>query len=166
MEIKLLCMDVDGTLTDGRLYIGAEGEVAKAFDVKDGYAIGNILPSAGIMPVVITGRRSRLVERRCEELNITELHQGVSDKATCLKSIVSKIHLSLSEVAYFGDDLNDLSCMKEVAAAGGVVGCPSDACEEVKAVAHFISIRSGGRGAAREFIDWLVSNCPSIGVQS
>lgn len=62
MKIKLLCMDVDGTLTDGRLYIGAEGEVAKAFDVKDGYAIGNILPSAGITPVVITGRRSRLVD--------------------------------------------------------------------------------------------------------
>lgn len=166
MKIKLLCMDVDGTLTDGRLYIGAEGEVAKAFDVKDGYAIGNILPSAGITPVVITGRRSRLVDRRCEELNISELHQGVSDKTACLKSIMSKNHFSLSEVAYIGDDLNDLSCMKTIMAAGGVVGCPSDACEEVKAVTQFISKRPGGRGAVREFIEWLVSNCFSAGTQA
>lgn len=162
MDIKLLCMDVDGTLTDGRLFIGAEGEIAKAFDVKDGYAIGNILPSAGILPAVITGRRSKLVERRCEELKITELHQGVSDKTVCLEGIVSKHHITLSEVAYIGDDLNDLSCMRAVLEAGGVVGCPSDACREVKAIALFVSKCPGGRGAVREFVDWLIPHRSSI----
>ena len=72
MSIKLFVMDVDGTLTDGRIYIGAEGEVMKAFDVRDGYAIANILPSLDITPVIITGRKSQIVEVRAKELNITE----------------------------------------------------------------------------------------------
>lgn len=71
MRIKMLVMDVDGTLTDGRIYIGAEGEVMKAFDVKDGYAIAHMLPEMGIIPVIITGRRSKIVEKRSKELKIT-----------------------------------------------------------------------------------------------
>ena len=85
MSIKLLVMDVDGTLTDGHIYMGPDGEVMKAFDVKDGYGIAHILPRYGIIPVIITGRRSQIVERRCAELGITELYQGVGDKLERLK---------------------------------------------------------------------------------
>lgn len=163
-DIKLLCMDIDGTLTDGRLFIGASGEIAKAFNVKDGYAISNMLPQAGIVPVVITGRQSELVERRCEELSISEVHQGVSNKVACLEGIVRDKGLTLSEVAYIGDDLNDLPCMTAVAMSGGIVGCPNDACREVVSVADFVSESSGGRGAVREFAEWLLSSQSSEAV--
>ena len=82
--IKLLIMDVDGTLTDGRIYIGAQGEAMKAFDVKDGYAIAHLLPRLGIEPVILTGRTSRIVEQRAAALGIRRLYQGVSDKAARL----------------------------------------------------------------------------------
>ena len=88
MKIKLLVMDVDGTLTDGKIYMGAEGEMMKAFDVKDGYGIAHILPRLGITPVIITGRRSGIVERRCAELGITELYQGVRDKLEKLRELL------------------------------------------------------------------------------
>lgn len=153
--IKLLCMDADGTLTDGRICIGAEGEQFKAFDVKDGLGIASLLPKMGILPVVITGRSSRLLERRCAEIGITELRQGVSDKLGMLNSIAEHEGVALSEVAYIGDDVNDLPCMRAVAEAGGLVGCPADAVPEVVAAADFVSARDGGRGAVREFIEWL-----------
>ena len=89
MSIKLLVMDVDGTLTDGRIFIGAQGEVMKAFDVRDGYAIAHILPQLGITPVIITGRTSAIVEQRAKELKITELYQGVADKLTKLKEVTA-----------------------------------------------------------------------------
>ena len=89
MKIKMLVMDVDGTLTDGRIYMGADGEVMKAFDVRDGYGIKHILPKHDIIPVIITGRRSAIVERRCAELDITELYQGVADKLEKLKTLAS-----------------------------------------------------------------------------
>ena len=79
-KIKYLVMDVDGTLTDGKIYMGENGEVMKAFNIKDGYAISYFLPSNGIIPIVITGRKSKIVENRCKELGITEVHQGCIDK--------------------------------------------------------------------------------------
>ena len=152
-------MDVDGTLTDGKIYLGADRELFKAFDVKDGYAIGNILPAAGIRPVVITGRQSVLLERRCEELGIEDLYQGVADKTACLEGITQKMRATLSEVAYIGDDLNDFPCMKAVLSAGGMVGCPSDACRDILSIASFVSEHPGGRGAVREFVEWLIGHC-------
>lgn len=154
--IKLLAMDVDGTLTDGRIYIGAEGEQLKAFDVKDGLGIASLLPEMGILPVVITGRSSCQLERRCAELGIKELHQGVSDKLDVLNGIAERKGAALSAVAYIGDDVNDLACMRAVAEAGGLVGCPSDAVSEVIAFADFVSAKGGGHGAVREFIEWLM----------
>ena len=156
-DIKLLCMDVDGTLTDGRIYVGETGEMFKAFDVKDGYAICHILPDVNITPIIITGRKSRLLERRCEELGIDFLYQGVMNKAELLGRIASNLGVSLSEVAYIGDDLNDLPCMEAIANKGGTVGCPADACREVLDVADYVSKRLGGQGAVREFIEYLVS---------
>ena len=151
MKIKLLVMDVDGTLTDGRIYIGAQGEVMKAFDVRDVYAIVHILPQLGITPAIITGRSSAIVEQRAKELKITELYQGVADKLVKLKEVAAKFGASADEIAYIGDDLNDLSCIRYC----GITACPADAIPEVLDAVDYACKHDGGRGAIREYIDYL-----------
>ena len=146
-------MDVDGTLTDGKIYMGNDGEVMKAFNIKDGCGIHDILIPAGIVPVIITGRSSKILENRCKELGITNLQQCVRNKIEKLLTITT----DLSTVAYIGDDINDLSCMESIKKAGGLVGCPADAVQRVINLANFVSKRNGGDGAVREFIDWIVS---------
>lgn len=148
MKIKLLAMDVDGTLTDGRIYIGPEGEALKAFDVKDGYGIVQFRKAGGI-PAIITGRSSRIVEQRCKELGISELHQGVSDKLECLLQIAERLGIAQEEIAYMGDDLNDLTCLEYA----GVSACPCDAVEAARSAADYVCGSPGGRGAVREFLD-------------
>ena len=150
--IKYLVMDVDGTLTDGKIYIGNDGEMMKAFSIKDGCGIHDILIPAGITPVIITGRKSIIVENRCAEIGIKEVYQGISNKFQKLHSIVE----DLSTVAYIGDDINDLSVIKTIKEAGGKIGCPADAVQKVKEQADYISTRKGGEGAVREFIEWIV----------
>jgi 3-deoxy-D-manno-octulosonate 8-phosphate phosphatase (KDO 8-P phosphatase) len=151
--IKYLVMDVDGTLTDGKVYMGVNGELCKAFNIKDGCGIHDILIPAGIIPIIITGRKSDIVLNRCKELGITEIHQGVSNKIEKLRSIVDDI----SSVAYIGDDINDCSCMVSVKEAGGVVGCPKDAVKSVLKIADYITEHNGGDGAVRDFIEWIIS---------
>ena len=148
-------MDVDGTLTDGKIYMGENGEVCKAFHVKDGYGIRMMLMPAGIRPVIITGRSSRILENRCRELGITELHQNIADKVACLNSLLGDAP-DYSQVAYIGDDLNDLPCMELIREHGGLVGCPADAADPVKRCADHVCARNGGDGAVREFIEWIV----------
>ena len=150
--IKYLVMDVDGTLTDGKIYMSNDGEAMKAFSIKDGCGIHDILIPAGIVPVIITGRSSKIVENRCGEIGIKEIHQGISNKIEKLLSITDE----LSSVAYIGDDINDLSAMLPIKEAGGKIGCPADAVKKVKEIADFISTKNGGDGAVREFIEWLV----------
>ena len=150
--IKYFVMDVDGTLTDGKIYMGNDGEFCKAFNIKDGCGIHDILIPAGITPVIITGRTSDIILNRCKELGITEIHQGVSNKIEKLKEVTD----DLSVVAYIGDDINDLFCMEQVKAAGGMVGCPKDAVQKVKAIADFVAEHDGGDGAVRDFIEWIV----------
>lgn len=156
MRVKLLVMDVDGTLTDGRIYIGSEGEVMKAFDVRDGYAIAHILPELGIVPVIITGRKSKIVEMRAKELKIVELYQGISDKLIQLKRIAEKYNVLPEEIAYIGDDLNDLDCI----AYCGITASPCDAVNEVKRKVGLVCMHEGGRGAVREFIEHI-AHCKS-----
>lgn len=150
--IKYLVMDVDGTLTDGKIYMGNDGEMMKAFSIKDGCGIHDILIPSGIIPVIITGRTSKILENRCKEIGIKEIHQGISNKIEKLISITR----NLSAVAYIGDDINDLSVMESVKAAGGKIGCPADAVNKVRDLADFISTKNGGDGAVREFIEWIV----------
>lgn len=157
MRIKALVMDVDGTLTDGGLYIGPNGEIAKRFHVKDGYAIHDLLPEKGIIPIIITGRQSEIVLQRCKELGIMHIVQGSKDKVADLKKILMQEKITLEETAYIGDDLNDLSCMKIV----GLRGCPCDAADEVKQIADYITIRSGGNGAVREFVEKTICQMES-----
>lgn len=153
-KIKYLVFDVDGTLTDGKVYIGNSGELFKAFNIKDGYGISNILPLNNIIPVIITGRKSEIVTYRAKELKIDMIYQGVSEKYVTLTSFAK----DLSQVAYMGDDLNDMECMKKVHEAGGIVGCPEDAISEVVNISDFVSSKRGGEGAAREFIEWIIEN--------
>lgn len=150
-RIKYLVMDVDGTLTDGKIYMGNNGEVMKAFNIKDGCGIHDIVIPAGIIPIIITGRTSNIILNRCRELSIKEIHQGIRNKIEKLMTI-SK---NFSELAYIGDDINDLACMIHIKEAGGVVGCPADAAQKVLDMADFISVKNGGDGAVREFIEWL-----------
>ena len=156
MKIKMLVMDVDGTLTDGKIYMGSDGEVFKAFDVKDGYAIAH-LHEVGIIPVIITGRKSKIVENRAKELNIKEVYQGVSDKVEKLKEVAKSNGVLLEEVAYIGDDLNDLDCM----GICGLSACPNDAIDEVTSNVDFKCNKNGGYGAVREFIEYI-SICENL----
>ena len=142
-RIKLLVMDVDGTLTDGKINMGPDGELFKAFNIKDGYAINEMLPAHDIVPAIITGRTSQIVENRARELHITELHQGKHDK---------------ENVAYIGDDILDIVCMNECA----LVGCPADACHQVLDIAHFIAPNRGGDGAVRDFIEYIIDYNKSL----
>jgi len=151
-KIKYFVMDVDGTLTDGKIYMGQSGEVCKAFNIKDGCGIHDILIPKGIVPIVITGRSSNIVLNRCIELNITEVHQGVGNKLEKLKEIID----DLSLVAYIGDDINDLSCMIPIKKAGGLVGCPRNASKKILELADFVAEHNGGEGAVRDFIEWLI----------
>lgn len=150
--IKYLVMDVDGTLTDGKIYMSNSGELMKAFNAKDGYGIRNIALSAGITPVIITGRESDIVTNRAKELGIALVYQGVSDKAEKLKNVTDE----LDTVAFIGDDLNDMPCVDLVKNGGGVIGCPADAAKEIKAKADFIAEHKGGEGAVRDFIEWIL----------
>ncbi len=153
-KIKYLVMDVDGTLTNGKIYMGNNGEMMKAFNIKDGCGIHDIAIPSGINPVIITGRTSDILLNRCKELSIREIYQGISNKVKKLMDITDE----LSEVAYIGDDINDLSCMLPIKKAGGIVGCPADAAVEVLEISDFISTKNGGDGAVREFIEWICKN--------
>lgn len=153
MSIKLFVMDVDGTMTDGHIYIGANGEMMKAFDVKDGYAIYHMLPAHGIIPVIITGRSSEIVAARAKELKIAELYQGISDKLSKLKDVAAKYGASPEEIAYIGDDLNDLDCIRYC----GCTACPADAVETVRSTVQYVCKHNGGRGAVREFVEHFLS---------
>jgi len=152
MNIKMLVMDVDGTLTDGTIYVGMEGEMMKAFHVRDGYVIAHVLPQLGIVPVIITGRSSKIVERRAAELNITHLYQGVADKLSCLQKLAQELHLSPEQIAYIGDDLNDLDCIRYC----GYTGCPADAAGQVCRAVDYVCKHDGGKGAVREFIESMM----------
>lgn len=150
--IKYLVMDVDGTLTDGKVYIGNQGEEFKAFSIKDGCGIHDILPKCKMEPIIVTGRKSKIVELRCQELGISKLFQGVKNKIDIVRKVSEN---ELKCVAYIGDDLNDLECMKAVKDAGGIIGCPQNAVKAVVNIANFVSSYNGGEGAVREFIEWL-----------
>ncbi|MEF2920546.1 MAG: 3-deoxy-D-manno-octulosonate 8-phosphate phosphatase [Acutalibacteraceae bacterium] len=156
-NIKIIVLDVDGTLTDGKIYMGKDGELFKAFDIKDGCAIHDIMPKNNIVPIIMTARKSEIVINRCKELGITEYYQGVRNKLEKLKEIAVANNLAedngiYKQIAYVGDDIIDLECMKHC----GLVACPADAVAQVKEISDFISERNGGNGAVREFVEALV----------
>ena len=149
--IKLILLDVDGTLTDGGIYRGNNGEDLKKFNVKDGYAIVNA-QKLGIEFGIITGKKSELVKNRSKELKIRYLYQGISKKTVILKELMEKTGVKKEEIAYMGDDLNDIKIMENV----GFSGTPLDGVTETKTIADFISTKNGGEGAVREFIETIL----------
>lgn len=151
MTVKLAAFDVDGVLTDGSLTFDENGHEYKTFNAKDGQGIVN-LNKAGIITAIITARNNGTVEHRAKNLNITELHQGAKNKIKTLEEIMVKYNITFDEIAYMGDDLPDICILEKVA----LKGCPNDAVDEVKAVANFISSKNGGRGAVREFCDYIL----------
>ena len=151
MKIKMFVMDVDGTLTDGKINISATGELFKSFCVKDGEGVRKLL-KIGIIPVVITGRESKIVSKRMRELNIKEVYQSVSNKKELLHLLCEKYNIILENIAYIGDDDNDFESIK----ISGISGCPSDASERIKQVVSYISDIPGGAGAVRDFIEYLI----------
>lgn len=149
--VKILVMDVDGTLTNGQINIGPNGELFKSFYCRDGLGILHAI-DAGIVPVILTSRDSAIVENRARELGIQYILQGAGNsKKDLLERFVDEKNLSYSEIAYIGDDINDIDCMKLC----HVVACPSDAVDKVKKISQYICSNKGGYGAVREFIDWL-----------
>ncbi|WP_457678600.1 KdsC family phosphatase [Thermovibrio sp.] len=150
--VKLLILDVDGVLTDGTITYDPLGRELKSFNVKDGYGIVRFREKGGIVAVV-SGRFSSIVERRCRELGVDEVVQGVSNKEEVYLKLKEKYSLEDSQIAVMGDDLPDLPLLK----VAGVSGAPADAVPQVKVVVDFVSRREGGRGAVREFIDFLLA---------
>lgn len=161
-KIKFFVTDVDGTLTDGKIYLGSEGELCKAFHVQDGFGLKHVLQEYSVMPVVITARTSKIVERRCQELDICHCYQGVFEKLKKVDEILEyytrkdKNTYTYKNVAYIGDDILDLECMKPIKEGGGMIGCPQNAVTAVKEIANYVCERAGGNGAVREFIEWLL----------
>lgn len=152
-KIRYLIMDVDGTMTDGKIYMGADGEVFKAFHVKDGYGIAKLLPLLQIEPVVITGRNSIIVENRCKELGIKYIFQGIENKIDFMKEWLGEKGISANEIAYVGDDDNDLEGMIFLKKNGGVIGCPADASRNVVQIVDYVGKKKGGQAFVREFIE-------------
>lgn len=151
MEIKYLVIDVDGTMTDAGIYYDEYGNEMKKFCTKDaaGFFAAKEL---GIKIMVLTGRECKATERRMKEMKVEYLFQNVHDKVTFLQDFMVKNQISEEQIAYIGDDINDLAAMKLC----GYVGCPEDSCKEVKKIADYISCEKGGNGAVRDIIEHLL----------
>ena len=149
--IRLLLLDVDGVLTDGRLYFDAKGETLKVFHVRDGHGI-KMAQRAGIEVAFLSGRRSDAAFHRAKELGITKFYEGLRDKVVVLEELLEALRLSPQQVAAVGDDLVDLPLLARVGLAVAV----ADAAPEVRAAAHWVTTLPGGRGAVREVCDLLL----------
>ena len=150
-KIKLMIFDVDGVLTDGKLYFSNNGEESKAFNSKDGLGIKMLL-TVGIEVAIITGRKSTIVARRARELGIKHLYQGQVTKLAAFNELVEQLQVNKSEVAYMGDDINDIPVLQQV----GLSVAPQDALEYVQQQASFITSKAAGHGAARQVCDLLL----------
>ncbi len=151
-RVRLVALDVDGTLTDGRLFIGPEGEAMKAFSVRDGFGL-TLLREAGVKLAIVTARRSAIVEARAAELRFDEVRQGSKDKAAALGELCERFGLATREAAFVGDDWPDLGAM----ALAGLAASVADAPAAVRERAHWVSNAPAGRGAIREFAEFVLT---------
>jgi 3-deoxy-D-manno-octulosonate 8-phosphate phosphatase (KDO 8-P phosphatase) len=151
LALKAAIFDVDGVLTDGRLYIGEHGETVKAFSTLDGHGL-KLLAAGGILPLVITGRDSPAVRRRVADLGLQHAVYGAHDKGAAADALLATLGLDWAEVGAIGDDWPDLPLLMRAAFACA----PANAHAEVRAVAHHVTAAAGGHGAAREFCDLLL----------
>lgn len=149
--IKLLLMDCDGVLTDGRLWLMSDGDEQKTFHARDGQGI-SLLHHAGLRTGIITGRKSSAVDRRAQDLKMSYVRQYAKDKVKALEEILAEAGVTTSECAYIGDDVGDVAVMHRVGFAVAV----SDAVEETKQAAHYLTTLKGGHGAVREVCDLIL----------
>lgn len=152
-KIKLLVLDVDGVLSDGRIIYGDHGDEIKSFDVSDGLGIF-LVRRAGIKTAILTARGSNIVKRRAKELKIDKLYKDFHYKIEALRQIRRAFKLQDEEICFVGDDLIDIPVLKRV----GLAVCPSSAVDEVKATVHVITRKRGGRGAVREICDLILKS--------
>ena len=150
--IRLLVLDVDGVLTDGRLYYGASGEELKAFHIRDGLGL-KLLHASGVQVVIVTGRTSRAVELRAENLGLPYVFQGISDKLAVFEQLLVRFALKPTAAAAIGDDLPDLPVLRRC----GLAACVPEASVQVRGCAHYVTDRPGGGGAVREVCDLLMT---------
>jgi len=151
-QIRLFATDVDGVLTDGGMYYGESGDEWKKFNTRDGMGI-KLLQRAGLVTAFVTQERTKLVARRGEKLTIPEVHQGVMDKLTVVREMVMRHGMTLEQVAYMGDDVNDLELLK----AAGFSAAPADGMPQVVAAVDYVCRKKGGEGAVREVIELILA---------
>jgi YrbI family 3-deoxy-D-manno-octulosonate 8-phosphate phosphatase len=149
--VKLLCVDVDGVLTDAGMYYGPDGEVLKKFNTRDGMGLARVR-EAGVAVAIISSEDSAIVHARAAKLKIDDVFCGASNKRLAIDELCAKHGLELDEVAFIGDDLNDLPALECVGLACAV----ADAADPVQAVAHYVTTRRGGDGAVRELCEFLI----------
>jgi len=152
-RIRLVLTDCDGVLTDGGVYYSGRGEEMKRFNIRDGMGVER-LRHHGVATGIVTGELSPSVAQRAEKLKISELHLGIKDKATLLQSILTRLGLVAEEVAFLGDDTNDV----EILGLVGLAACPADATDFARAVAHFRCTVPGGHGCFRELAEFIIAS--------
>lgn len=152
-KIRYIVVDVDGTLTDGGIYLGNNGLEFKRFCVKDGFGMVMSM-NKGVNFIIITGRESKCLEYRAKELKIENVFQGVKDKYKFLKEYIKINNIKKEDLWYIGDDLNDLKAMS----LANFIACPLDACDEIKSIADYISEKKAGYGAVRDILDKFIIN--------
>ncbi len=150
-KVKLLITDVDGVLTDGGRYYSKEGEVLKKFHVRDGMGV-NILLRNNIKTIILTKEKSMITKKWAKDMNISQVYSGFTKKELALTQICKKYKVSLKEIAFIGDDVNDLEVLKKVAFSA----VPNDAVIQVKKIADYICKASGGKGCFREISDLII----------
>jgi 3-deoxy-D-manno-octulosonate 8-phosphate phosphatase (KDO 8-P phosphatase) len=150
-RLRVMGFDVDGVLTDGRLYFGAHGEAMKAFDTMDGYGV-KLLAATGVVPAIITGRRSEIVAARAAELGIVHVYQGVRDKAAAFAELLAATGASAGEAGFMGDDWPDLPALTRA----GFAAAPAGAHPDVLARVHWVATAAGGRGALRQVAEFIL----------
>ncbi|MBM7652575.1 KdsC family phosphatase [Neobacillus cucumis] len=150
-NIKLIVFDVDGVLTDGKLYIGSDGHEYKAFHTQDGMGI-SLAHYTGIKTAIITGRKSEAVAKRASELKINYVYQGIHQKLEVLEQIMADMKISFDEICYVGDDINDLPILKVV----GFGAAPNNAVPLVREQVQYVAHSNGGEGAVREIIEHIL----------
>src|SRR5437667_11229797 len=151
-RVRLVAMDVDGVLTDAGMYYSESGDELKKFNTRDGMGI-KMLQAAGLITAFITREKTAIVERRGQKLALPEVHQGVDDKLAVLTTLSKKYGLSLNQVAYIGDDVNDLEALRAV----GFSAAPADPMPSVLKPVHYVCKKTGGEGAVREIRDLLLA---------
>lgn len=154
--VRLLALDVDGVLTDGRIWLLDDGHEAKAFHIHDGHGLKRLM-SAGIMVALISGRRSAATTRRARELEIRLVHEGVKDKRACFAAVSASAGCAFGECAYMGDDEPDIPALE----AAGFALAPANAIPAVRAIADWCSQAEGGRGAVREACELILAARPA-----